>query len=304
MSKIVSFINYKGGVGKSTTAYHVGCALAHDQGKKVLLVDVDPQTNLTFLCALPQRWQQFKANHGTLLNLFTAPLETRPFNIRTILWRSPIEKNQVPVVAGLDLIPSDLDLLDADISLQLRPPPSQDLRVVSRHYVEQRSILATALRDVEADYDYVFIDCPPNLYLITQNALAASDFYVVTAMPDHLSTIGLQILVDKETELSKMMMRAAELGRVTTKTPSLGGIIFVKVRTSANTVTNVHSQKMVDVRAQFPNLVFSKITTEGIGYSEAADDALPAFLSPGTNSARISEQYRDIAVEFLARIPP
>ncbi len=65
MGKVVSFINYKGGVGKTTTTYHIGCALSLYHNKKVLLVDVDPQTNLTFLCVVPERWEVFKSEDGT-----------------------------------------------------------------------------------------------------------------------------------------------------------------------------------------------------------------------------------------------
>ncbi len=71
MGKVVSFINYKGGVGKTTTAYHVGCALSLYHNKKILLVDVDPQTNLTFLCVVPERWEVFKSEDGTTLMLST-----------------------------------------------------------------------------------------------------------------------------------------------------------------------------------------------------------------------------------------
>ncbi|MFH0765863.1 MAG: ParA family protein, partial [Calditrichota bacterium] len=67
---IVSFINYKGGVGKTTTTYHVGCSLAYHHKKKVLMIDIDPQTNLTFLCAPHDRWEVFKKKHGTIATIF------------------------------------------------------------------------------------------------------------------------------------------------------------------------------------------------------------------------------------------
>jgi len=83
MTKTISFINYKGGVGKTTTAYHIGCALALYHNKKVLMVDVDPQTNLTFLCVSPQKWEEFKETRGTLASLYRAFLKgDRKYDIK------------------------------------------------------------------------------------------------------------------------------------------------------------------------------------------------------------------------------
>lgn len=300
--RVVSFINYKGGVGKSTTAYHIGCALALDHGMKVLLVDVDPQTNLTFLCATPERWEDFKRSHGTLESLYRAYLNDQPFDIKNIVWQDPIEKAGRKVVEGLDLIPSDVQLLGIDLDLQLKTAPSNDLTSVANHYVEQRTILRNALRTIQDEYDYILIDCPPNLYLVTQNALAASDCYVVTALPDHLSTIGLSILEERVKKLNKDLKHAAGIAGKDVSTPNLGGIIFVRVRLGGGMITNVHDRKMRDIRRMYPDKVFNKYTTEGIGYSEAAESALPVFLLSGTNPKRVADQYRDITAEFIERI--
>ena len=70
MPKVVSFINYKGGVGKTTSAYHVACSLAQHHRQRVLMIDIDPQTNLTFLCASIEQWQRRKRNVGTIKNLY------------------------------------------------------------------------------------------------------------------------------------------------------------------------------------------------------------------------------------------
>ena len=301
--KVVSFINYKGGVGKSTTAYHIGCALALDHGMGVLLVDVDPQTNLTFLCTTPERWEEFKTNHGTLESLYRAYLNDRPFNVRDIIWQEPIEKAGRKVVEGLDLIPSDIELLGIDLDLQLKTAPSNDLTSVATHYVEQRTILRNALGTVQDEYHYILIDCPPNLYLVTQNALASSDCYVVTALPDHLSTIGLSILKKRVEKLNKDLKHAAGIAGKDVSTPDMGGIIFVRVRLGGAVITNVHERKMQDISKIYPDKTFEYYTTEGIGYSEAAESALPVFLLSGSNPRRVADQYRDITAEFVRRIP-
>ena len=301
--KTVSFINYKGGVGKSTTAYHIGCALALDQGLKILLVDIDPQTNLTFLCAIQERWEDFRITHGTLESLYQAYLNGDPFDIRTILWSNPIEQAGVPAVNGLDLIPSNVELLGIDLDLQRKTANSNDLATVARHYVKQRTILREALNPIKNEYDYILIDCPPNLYLVTQNALAASDYYIVTALPDHLSTIGLNILRDRVGGLNNDLTNASGLAHIPVSVPQLGGIIFCRVRLGGSVITNVHSRKMSEASSAYAGVVFDHYTTEGIGYGEASELALPVFLLSGPNAQRVSVQYREIANEFMTRIP-
>lgn len=87
MAKVISFINFKGGVGKTTTTYHIGCALSHFHDRRVLLIDIDPQTNLTFFCAIEDRWKQQK-NQGTSASLYriTFPqVELRPSLVQQML---------------------------------------------------------------------------------------------------------------------------------------------------------------------------------------------------------------------------
>jgi len=230
-------------------------------------------------------------------------VEDKSFDIKNIIWGSPIEKAGRKVVEGLDLIPSDVRLLTIDLDLQLKTPSSNDLATVAEHYVKQRTILKRSLATLEDEYDYVLIDCPPNLYLVTQNALAASDFYVVTALPDHLSTVGLSILEERVEKLNKDLRNASGIASHEVKTPTLGGIIFVRVRLGGSRITNVHDRKMREIQREYPEKVFDNYTTEGIGYSEAAERALPVFLLSSPNTQRVADQYRDIAAEFIRRIP-
>ena len=84
MAKVISFINYKGGVGKTTTTFHIGCALAmFEPKKKVLLIDADPQTNLTFLCCDDTRWKKQIASNGSLESIYSAYLDGKSKSIRT-----------------------------------------------------------------------------------------------------------------------------------------------------------------------------------------------------------------------------
>ncbi len=110
-AKIISFINYKGGVGKTTTTYHIGCSLAQHHDKKVLLVDIDPQTNLTFLCRPYEDWKKFKQKAGTIAKMYERFQKKIALGTKRFIWQEPIKKLEGGRIHNLDLIPCDVDLL-------------------------------------------------------------------------------------------------------------------------------------------------------------------------------------------------
>jgi chromosome partitioning protein len=312
-AKTISFINYKGGVGKTTTTYHIGCSLAQHHTKKVLLVDIDAQTNLTFLCAAPEKWEEFKRRAGTIATMYKRFLDRKALDTKRFIWRTPIEfeiygrRHRIP---NLDLIPCDVDLLGEDLGggqLMGTFPSLEALKRQASEYLRERKFLQNALREVEDDYHYILIDCPPNLYLMTQNALVASDWYVITAIPDHLSTIGLTILDRKVNKIGELIDSAQTLAGESerpAKVAGFGGIIFVKIRIGGSLVTNTHFDRMQRVSSMFGNnACFSTYTTELIGFSEAAENNLPVWMhaSPNAKRAARKHEYEQITEEFLRR---
>lgn len=169
MAKVISFINYKGGVGKTTTTFHVGCGLAMFEPKmKVLLIDADPQTNLTFLCTDFPQWERQVATAGSLETVYSAYLKGESKLFRQLIWAKPMKQ---PELANVDLVPSTIELLDIDLRLQSRTKAATTIQEVAQIHLDQRSILSRAIDEIASEYDYILIDCPPNLYLATQNAL-------------------------------------------------------------------------------------------------------------------------------------
>jgi chromosome partitioning protein len=308
-AKVVSVINYKGGVGKTTTTYHIGCSLAHHSGKRVLLIDIDPQTNLTFLCASIEAWRQRKNQVGTIASMYRRYLEKQALDTKRYIWRSPVGIGRQRIT-GLDLIPCDIDLLGEDLGggqITGTFPTIELMKRQASEYLRDRTFMRKAIREVEENYDYILIDCPPNLYLMTQNALLASDWYLVTAIPDHLSTIGLSILrnkVEKIGELVKAATTFAGDGKISPKVAALGGVVFVRVRIGGSVLTNMHASTMVAVRRMLgAGLCFSTHTTELIGYGEAAEGTAPVWLHPSPNAERAAgkREYERIAQEFQQR---
>lgn len=309
-AKVVSFINYKGGVGKTTTTYHVGCSLAGHHKKRVLLIDIDPQTNLTFLCAPVEKWEDFKRKTGTVATLYKRYQDRIALDTKRYIWHSPIQvlggKYRID---GLDLIPCDIDLIGEDLGggqLVGTFPSLESLKKNSQAFLRDRSFLKSVCNEVKDAYDYILIDCPPNLYLMTQNALLASDYYVVTAIPDHLSTIGLSILHQKVERIGELIESAHKIAnaKASRTVATLGGVVFVKVRIGGSRLTVAHQGKMSQVRGlPWKPQCFETFTTELIGYSEAAEASQPVWAVDTDNARRAADkgEYQAITKEFLKR---
>ena len=305
-AKVFSFINYKGGVAKTTSTYHIGCWLAL-KNKKVLLIDIDPQTNLTFLCASYEDWQRRKNRVGTIADMYRRFLDKNPIEVKRYLWKEPIRLRDGRRHPRIDLVPCDIDLIGEDIgSGQVAGayPSMEMLRRNAEQFVYDRDFLIRVIDEVRDEYDYVLIDCPPNLYLMTQNALCASDHYIVTAIPDHLSTIGLNILIEKVQQINTLMENAVMLaGRseIRNRVAKFGAVLFVRVRLGGDRLTIAHRNKMYELRAEIE--CFNTHTTELIGYTEAAQNTLPIWLHDSDNArlATQKQEYPNIVEEFLRK---
>lgn len=303
--KVVSFINYKGGVAKTTSTYHVGCWLAYRKGKRVLLIDIDPQTNLTFLCAPVQKWEKRRRSVGTIATLYRRYADRKPLDVKRYIWRRPIRLPNGEHHPRLDLIPCDIELIGEDLGVGSMTGDFKSMEMLKNSasaFIRDRTFLSKVIQEVEDDYDIVLIDCPPNLYLMTHNALVASDHYIVTAIPDHLSTIGLNILKNKVGKIGSMIDSAAALAGIppNTYTPAdFGAILFVRVRIGGDMVTTAHADTMTNIRSA--HRCFDTHTTELIGYTEAATNSVPVWFHHSDNArrARLKMEYPRVVDEML-----
>jgi chromosome partitioning protein len=245
---------------------------------------------------------------GTIATMYQRFLDRKALDIKRFIWRTPIQTSYGRI-SNLDLLPCDIDLLGEDLGSGRIRGTFPTLEALKRHaneYLRERLFLKNALKKVLSDYDYILIDCPPNLYLMTQNALIASDWYIITTIPDHLSTIGLSILRDKVKKISNLIRSAQTFSGVTIsmKVAELGGVIFVKVRIGGNLITTTHFNTMREVEKLLnPTACFETYTTEMIGYSEAAENCLPVWMHTSSNAKRAANkrEYEKITGEFLKR---
>lgn len=208
-AKTIAFINLKGGVAKTTTTVGLATLLAGTFGKKVLVVDLDPQTNCTTMLIGEDKWKEINSQGSTIYTLFKDALdETSNFDINTTLQRNV---SNIRDVQNLDLLPSSLDMID----LQDRIASAPQGQFFSNNPTE---IIKRAVRSIKNDYDYILIDCPPNMGLITLNGLRIADGYIIPTIPDVLSTYGIPQIVARVKRFSENIGEDIEcFGIVATK---------------------------------------------------------------------------------------
>jgi chromosome partitioning protein len=256
MTRIVAIANQKGGVGKTTTTINLAASLALAD-RSVLLVDVDPQGNLTSGVGR----KGHTADAGTIYDALTSAdprVDARPFIIKTDVDR-------------MHLIPADRNLTGAEIELVTLAARDERLRA-----------LLSPLRD---SYDYIFIDCPPSLGLLTLNALVAADAVLIPLHCEYFALEGLADLVD-----TMRRVRGA-------LNPSLDieGVLL----TMCDERTNLGQQVAADVRGFFKEKVFRTVIPRNVRLGEAPSHGMPVILYDV--KSRGAEAYLALAREVLER---
>ena len=188
MTHVISVLNMKGGVGKTTTTVMLGEFLAGEFGKKVLLIDMDPQISLSITMVGELHWALLNEAGRTLEPMFMDALFTGKrepkFDVTRALQRNA---SNVKTVTDLDLLPSSYDVIPLQRHLAV-------MTVARRSPIKAWDILGPGIAPIVDDYDYVLIDCPPSLEVMTMNALRISQGYVIPTIPDVLSTYGIPLI--------------------------------------------------------------------------------------------------------------
>ncbi|MAZ01200.1 MAG: chromosome partitioning protein ParA [Flavobacteriales bacterium] len=253
MSRIISIVNQNYGVGKTTTSLNLGHALGY-LGKKTLIIDLDPQSTMSNNFGLKSRDVKF--------NLFDCFVKN--INIKDLLLKTKLK--------NIDLIPSNIDLITAEIELINKP--------------EREEFLKKNIKTLENNYDYIIIDTPPSLGLLTVNALTCSHSIITPIECEYFALEGLGKLFNVVKIIQSRL------------NPSL--IIDGLLLTKFDTRLRLSSQVVDDTKSHFQDLVFENIIYKNNKIKEASDN-LTSIINYDINS-RAAQNFINLAKELDDRI--
>lgn len=294
MARKISFINYKGGVGKTSLIVNTAAALAK-LGKRVLLFDFDTQSNASIWLLKLDRWNKINASgEGAIYSIF----DPGRAQVKDLVIKDVVEgKSGEKLLPGLDLVPTTFNLVDLENEYNGDPkrPP---------FLVFQEQLAA-----IEGNYDFILFDCPPNILRASQCGVFASNEIYVPANPDALSLIGFTLLVEK---LQKFHQMSASFRRVGMGPPAqVHGIIFNSIKTGVDIeVPKMRMQLRLNQfksakRAAATARIFDTQIRDAMVVRRAVALGLPVALvsaeaaDPAASGDNVIQDYRKLAGELV-----
>ena len=250
MGKIIAIANQKGGVGKTTTAVSLAAALG-DKGKKVLLMDADPQGNSTSGVGVDKR--------SCVLSAYEVMISGE--KARSAIVQTPFQ--------NLSLLPSNIDLAAAEIELANLP--------------NREGVMKNALAPIRSEYDYILIDCPPSLGLLTINILSAADTVLIPIQCEYYALEGL----------SQLMNTVRRVKRQYNERLDIEGVLL----TMYDGRLNLTQQVVEEVKKYFPRKVFKTVIPRTVRLSEAPGFGQPVLYYD--RSSKGAAAYNELAAEVL-----
>lgn len=302
MPRVVSVLNYKGGVGKTTLTANIGAELAN-RGHKVLLLDLDPQSSLTFCFYRAAEWEKELADDRTILQWFGGCLRAgAAVPLQPYVLKPPAVNAAITGGGRLDLVASHLGVIDVDLDLAADLGGTRG-QITSPTFLPVYRMLADALAsDAFSEYDDILIDCAPNFGMVTRTAVVASDHLVVPAKPDYLSTLGIDYLRGRVSELVKDYNRVALAAGVAGISPAILGVVFMMIQYGADGPIAALRNYIGEVdRMEFR--VFNQMIRENKSiFGTAGEVSLPAVLTTGTNATlnQVKFELQQLTLEYLA----
>ncbi|MEM1369812.1 MAG: ParA family protein [Cyanobacteria bacterium P01_H01_bin.15] len=293
MAYVISTVNMKGGVGKTTLTVNVAACLAKYYGKRVLVLDLDSQISATLSLMAPHDFAKTRRRRRTISNLIDAIVNPHPNKRYDI---NDMVCHRICDIEGFELLPGDIELYDEYLVSEMLHKqsleyPDADFSLVWNGL--ERILIDSILEPVKDNYDYILMDCAPGYNLLTRSGIAASDYYLLPARPEPLSIVGIQLL---ERRIAKLKETYAHCRPVNI---NLLGIVFIQ---SANGLMGRYfKQVMRRVERDFTlEQRFQNSIPMDINVAKAVDLFMPAALA-APNSAG-SRAFIKLTEEIVHRL--
>jgi cellulose biosynthesis protein BcsQ len=295
MGIVISTVNMKGGVGKTTLTVNLATCLAQNHQKRVLVLDLDSQISATLSLMPPQEFSKVRRTRRTLSYLIDKIV--RP-NIRRKYDTPDLIYSQICGISGLELLAGDIELYDEYlVSKKLHEEAISDSEQDFNHAWDkfESSLVRKILEPVINDYDFIIMDCAPGYNLLTRSGIAASDFYLLPARPEPLSLVGVQLLEKRIARLKKNdKSQSEQLQKL-----NLLGIVFIL--SSGGIFGRYYKQVMQRIEQEFePSQIFQQQIPLDVNVAKAVDTFTPVVLAMPNSSG--SKAFIKLTEELLQKV--
>ena len=286
MGYVISIVNMKGGVGKTTTTVNLATSFAKDYGMRVLIVDLDTQINATLSLIPPLQFATLRKENRTLKQLVEQLI---PLNGQSIIPIQNVIQRNICKVNGLDLLPGNIELYnDFLLATRLYSQSKNERQDFDKSWNNlEDTLLKKILQPGLDNYDLIILDFPPGDNMLTRSGLIATNFYLIPAKPEPLSVVGMGIL---EAHIKKL--KQSNRTNIT-----LLGIVFSSLGHATTMATKVKNR----VSAEFgPDKIFNTEIPTNVAIAKAVDEFQPVILTEPNSSG--AKAFTDLSKEVLQRL--
>lgn len=294
MVSIISTVNMKGGVGKTTLTVNLATCLAKYHQKRVLVLDLDSQISATLSLMSPHDFAQTRKKRKTLSYLIENIIQPNPYSKLEIF---DIICPSVCDIEGLELLPGDIELYDEYLvseMLHKEAKLQENLEFEAIWNKFEGSLIKKILEPVLEEYDFIILDCAPGYNLLTRSGIAASNFYILPARPEPLSIVGIQLLERRIAKLKESHKASDDPLNI-----NLIGVVFIL--SSGGLLSRYYNQVMRRVNSDFdPQQIFENTIPMDVNVAKAVDTFQSVVTAmPNTQG---SKAFMKLTEEFLRKI--